>query len=333
MKEIYLVTGAAGHLGNVIVRQLIEEGHWVRALILPGENVEGKFPQGVELFTGDITDLESLRPFFTAPEDASLHVIHSAGIISIASKVQAQMEAVNVGGVKNIIALCKEYQVAKLVHISSVHAIPELPHGETISEADYFHPDLVVGPYAKTKAQATALVLNAAEEGLDATVVHPAGIVGPYDYGRGHITQLVVDYCSGRLFAGVKGGYDFVDVRDVARGTISACKKGQKGACYILSNRYISIPEFLNLLHEVSGRPRVKLFLPPWFAKLTVPLSGFYYSLLRQTPLYTAYSLYTLSSNAQFSHEKASRDLGYTTRPFKETLADTVDWFRKQGRI
>ena len=333
MNAMYLVTGAAGHLGNAIVRQLLEQGETVRGLVLPGEQTEGKFPDGVELFAGDITHRESLRPFFTTSDNAPLVVIHSAGIVSIASKTQKKMHDTNVGGTQNIIALCKEYQVQKLVYVSSVHAIPELPHGETVSEAELFHPDLVVGPYAKTKAEATALVLEAAANGLDASVVHPAGIVGPYDYGRGHTTQLILDYCSGRLFAGVKGGYDFVDVRDVASGTIATSRRGRPGGCYILSNRFVSIPEFMDLLHEITGRTRIKFYLPLWFARLTAPLSELYYALLRQPPLYTAYSLYTLSSNARFTYEKASRELGYKVRPFRETVEDTVTWLKEQGRI
>lgn len=330
---VYLVTGVSGHLGNVIARQLIEEGQTVRGLVLPNDQIEGKLPSGVQVFTGDITDQDSLRPFFTVPKGVSLRVIHSAGIISIASKTQGKMRATNVGGIKNILALCQEHRAEKLIYVSSVHAIPELPQGETISEVDHFHPDLVVGPYAKTKAEATALVLEAAAGGLDASVVHPSGIVGPYDYGRGHTTQLIVDYCTGRLLAAVKGGYDFVDVRDVAKGVVAASKDGKCGDCYILSNQYISVSDFLQSLHEITGLPMIKSFLPLWLAKLTAPLSERYYAFLGQPPLFTPYSLYTLASNAQFTHEKATTELGYTTRPFQVTLEDTVHWLRDQGRI
>jgi dihydroflavonol-4-reductase len=70
-----------------------------------------------------------------------------------------------------------------------------------------------------------------------------------------------------------------------------------------------------------------------WFAKATSGMSELYYRILERTPLYTAYSLYTLSSNSNFSHEKADRELGYTTRPMVETVSDTVDWLRTQNRL
>lgn len=330
---VYLVTGVSGHLGNVIARQLVEEGQTVRGLVLPSDRIEGKLPEKVQVFVGDITDRESLRPFFTVTKGVSLRVIHSAGIISIASKAQFKLRATNVGGIKNMLALSQEYGVEKFIYVSSVHAIPELPHGEIISEVDHFHPDLVIGPYAKTKAEATSIVLEAAAGGFNASIVHPSGIVGPYDYGRGHTTQLIVDYCTRRLFAAVKGGYDFVDVRDVAQGTIAASREGTRGACYILSNRYISVADILQSLHEITGLPNIRRFLPLWFAKLTAPLSERYYRLLGQPPLYTPYSLYTLASNAIFTHEKATSELGYTTRPFQITLENTVNWLKAEGRI
>jgi len=73
--------------------------------------------------------------------------------------------------------------------------------------------------------------------------------------------------------------------------------------------------------------------LPRWFVNATAPIAELYYKILRQPPLFTSYSLYTLNSNALFSHQKATDELGYTTRDMKETLGDTVTWLKEQGRI
>ena len=117
--------------------------------------------------------------------------------------------------------MCLKYHVKRLVYVSSVHAIPERPKDEVISEINQFDPRDVVGLYAMTKSKATQIVLGGVLLGLDAVVVHPSGIIGPNDYGHGYCTQLVMDYLDGRLTAGVNGGYDFVDVRDVADGVNS----------------------------------------------------------------------------------------------------------------
>lgn len=335
MSALYLLTGAAGHLGTALAHQLSSQGQSVRALVLPGDTNASYLADlpGAEIVHGDICDAQSLAPFFANPEGRELIVIHAAGIVSIASRHIQKVHDVNVGGTKNILALCQKHKVKRLVYISSVHAIPEAPAGTIICEVPQFDPSAVCGLYARTKSEATQCVLDAAKAGLNACIVHPSGIIGPYDYGHGHLTQLILDYMRGRLTACVKGGYDFVDVRDVAVGVLACCEKGKAGACYILSGHYVSVADLLFRLHQLTGKRAIKTILPLWFARLTAPLSELYYKILRQPPLYTAYSLYTLSSNAAFSHEKASQQLGYQPRALDETLLDTVAWLRDQRRI
>ena len=317
-------------MGGVVTQRLLDKGEDVRVFLFSSRK---DVPEAAKPYYGDIRDKDSLRPCFEDLGGRELVVIHCAGIVTIASKFEQSVYDVNVTGTKNIVDLCAEYGASKLVYVSSVHAIPEQPRGTVMTEISDFDPEKVVGLYAKTKAEATAYVLRAAGEGLEACVVHPSGIVGPYDHGRGHLTTLVIDYYKRALTSGVNGGYDFVDVRDVAEGILFACGKGRRGQCYILSNRYFKIEEILTMLHEITGKKRIRSFLPIWFVKLTAPLAELYYKILRQTPLFTSYSIYTLDSNAAFSHEKATEELGYTTRDMKTTLTDTVNWLREQGRL
>lgn len=331
MSELYLVTGAAGHLGSTLVIKLLELGKKIRVLVLPDEK---NIPKGrLEVCRGDVSDKAGLAQFFDNPNNDELILIHCAGIVTIASKYVQRVYDVNVTGTKNIVDLCVEHSVKKLVYVSSVHAIEEKAAGETICETTAFDPKSVVGLYAKTKAEATAYVLAAAKNGLNASVVHPSGISGPYDSGKGHLTMLVIDYYKRRLTSAVNGGYDFVDVRDVANGIIACCEKGRQGECYILSNKYFSVREILFMLHEITGKKEIKSFLPLWFVKGTASLAEAYYKILRQPPLFTSYSIYTLNSNAAFSHKKADEELGYTTRDMRQTLTDTVKWLRDNNRI
>lgn len=330
MEKLFIVTGASGHLGNTIIKKLLERGERVRALVLPNEQSPALEGLELEIFEGDICRADSLEPLFTVSEPSEIIVIHTAGIVSIASKFQQKVYDVNVKGTANVVQMCLKHTVRRLVYVSSVHAIPEKSGGEVITEVKDFSADSVVGLYAQTKAQATQLVLDSVKEGLDAVVVHPSGIIGPQDYGRGHTTQLILDYLEGRLVAGVEGGYDFVDVRDVADGIIAAVDKGRCGECYILSGQYLTVRELLTHLYMITGKRKIKSILPLWFARMTAPLSEIYYRLLRQPPLYTPYSLYTLCSNSRFSYEKAARELGYTPRNISETLKDTICWLMKE---
>lgn len=332
MEEVYLVTGGAGHLGTAVVQMLLESGKQVRILALDQERHLPKGP--VEIIRGDVCNPASLKPFFNNPKGQEQILIHCAGIVSISTRNTEALYRVNCQGTSNIIEKALESRVKRMVYVSSVHAIPEKPKGVTITEVSDFSPDRVVGHYAKSKAIASASVMEACRgRGLPACVVHPSGIIGPYDHGRGHTTALLTDYCSGRLTASIDGGYDFVDVRDVAEGILSACSKGRIGEGYILSNRYFRVQELLELLCTLTGGKRISHTLPLWFLKGTASLCEAYYQWRGTPPLFTAYSIYTLNSNGLFSHDKADRELGYHTRDMRNTLLDTLEWLREQGRI
>ena len=333
MKKVYIVTGANGFLGNTIVKKLVNQGNEVRALVLPDDKLHSLDGVNCKIYKGDVTKKETLNEIFDVSGDTELYVIHCAAIVYIKSKYDPKVYDVNVNGTKNIIDKVLEKN-AKLVYVSSVHAIPEKPNGEVMTEITDFNPDKVHGEYAKTKSEIANYVLEMCKtKNLNACIMQPSGIIGPNDYGRSHLTEMILDCAKGSLTACVKGGYDFVDVRDVADGVINACEYGRKGECYILSNKYVEVEELLNMVCDSLGKKRIKTVLPMWFAKLTAPLSEIYYKILKQPPLYTKYSLFVLTSNANFSNEKAKKELKYTTRDMKETIKDTVDWLKENHRI
>lgn len=329
-KVRFLVTGAAGHLGSTIMRLLKDAGCEAHGLLRPGENPRVE-DERFRYFTGDMRDRESLRPLFENAEDRQLIVIHTAAIISIAKRMPSALHAVNVDGVRNILALCQENAVCRLVHVSSVHAIPELPNGLVMREPSSFSPDAVIGGYAKTKAEAAQLVLDAAASGLDAVIVFPSGILGPYDEGGNHLIQLVADYLDGKLPACVAGGYDFVDVRDVAQGCLLAAERGRAGEGYILSGHYLSIKKLLDTASSISGNKKTRV-IPTWLAQAAVPFVELDARIHGTRPLFTGYSLHTLNVNGRFSSEKAQRELGYTARDPRETVADMIAWLRSHKR-
>lgn len=333
-RDIYIVTGANGFLGNNIVRELSQKDNCqVRALVSSMNRADALEGLDCEIFEGDVTKPETLAEIFTVPANARTYVIHCAAIVYIKSKPNPAVHKVNVLGTKHVAE--KTLAIgAKMVYVNSVHAIPELPQGETMTEITDFKPDKVEGIYAKSKAEAARDVLDMVKmRGLNACIVHPSGIIGPYDFKTTHLTQLIIDAATGRLKAGVKGGYNFVDVRDVVAGILSACAHGKAGECYILSGHYVSVADLLQMIAKATGRRPIKNFLPLWLAKLTAPLSEIYYNLKKQPPLYTKYSLYTLESNANFSHAKASRELGYSPRQPQATINDTVEWLKGVGEI
>ena len=332
MYHNYLITGATGFLGSAVVQLLLAHSCRVLALLKNSDPLICTLPNHVAVFYGDLTDKESLRDFFAAGGD-DFCVLHCAGLISIASKPDEALYAVNVQGTQNILDLCQEYHAAKLVYVSSVHAIPEKPAPETITEPDRFAPDGILGDYGKSKSMATALVLEAAQSGLNASVVLPSGILGPGDLARGNMARMLLAFWRGRLPLGVKGGYDFVDVRDAAAGVLACTERGKAGECYILSGHYASIQDLLALTASPLGRKVPRLCAPAALAGCAAAIVEKIGQLRGKRPFFTPYSIAVLRSNGIFSNRKASRDLGFHARPLKETLRSTILWFQGQKLI
>lgn len=327
----YLVTGARGHLGSALLRLLSRRGQQVRGLVLPGEGKKGPALPGVELIEGDVCRPESLEPLLAGLDGRETALIHTAGIVDISGARTEEMRSVNVGGTANVVELCRRAGIGRLVYVSSVHAIPEGDPLGVLRETCAFSPDKVVGSYAKTKAEATALVLSAARQGLPAVVVHPSGILGPYESGGNHLVQMVRDYLAGKLPACVRGGYDFVDVRDVAAGCVAAAERGRAGECYILSNRHYEVREVLDMVRRQKGGRKLPV-LPMWMARAAEPLLRWGAQMAGRRALYTRYSLHALHSNDRFDHSKATAELGYRPRDLRLTVRDTLRWLERRPR-
>ena len=329
MFDKYLVTGATGFLGRAVAEELVRRKAQVHALVLHDDPYTDLLPKEVRTVIGDVCDKSSLSDFF-ADADSRTCVIHCAGIVSVASRPGPRLYQVNVGGTWKVLRQCMEHDVGKMVYVSSVHAIPEKSKGCTISEDCEFSPGLVDGDYAKSKAAATELVFDAAERGLNASIVFPSGIIGPGDLQGGSFTSMAKSFLSGKLPFAVRGGYDFVDVRDVARGILACSESGEPGKGYILSGCYVTIRRMLQLVGKAAKLKYRSICLPLGLARLAAP----YYerrSLRERKPLFfTPYSVSVLASNGQFSHAAASERFAYQPRPIEETLGDMTAWLLNQ---
>lgn len=321
----YIVTGAYGHLGSTITEALLSRGAKVRGLVMQNEKPAISLTEfaGAEIITGDVSDPASMERLFDA--EGEKVVIHTAGIVSIANKIDKKIYGVNVLGTQNIIDLCARHG-ARLVYVSSVHAIPDTKKAKTIKEITRFDPGKVKGAYAKSKAIATQLVMDAAEKGLDACVVMPSGILGPFDSGRNHLVALIKDFLIGKLTSIVKGGYDIVDVRDVAAACINAADMSLRGETFILSNAYCSIKDLCDHVSGLTGVRRIKIILPVWVPYMLSPVLDLYYKLRKVRPLYTAYSLTVVQSKAAFDNSKARKVLNFRPRSIFKSIKDTVNW-------
>ena len=308
-----LVTGATGHIGNVLVRLLQERGESVRAMLMPGEDPSPLNGLAVETIEADVLDYRSLLRAF----DHIDVVYHLAGIISILPGKDHMLQAVNVIGTRNVIQAARSCGVRRLVYTSSIHALRRVPDGVLIDESIPFDIEHALSSYDSSKASASLDVLKAVHDGMDAVIVCPTGVIGPYDFRRSELGQLILDCVEQKPMFYVDGAYDFVDVRDVAHGLILAGDKGRCGESYILSGERIAVLDIIKIVQEILGRRLFRLKIPFSLARFTARLTPLYYRLSHVKPRFTSYSLETITSNSFISHSKARLELGYLPRPLR----------------
>jgi dihydroflavonol-4-reductase len=321
-----LITGSTGHIGNVLVRLFSERGEKVRAMIMPGEDPTPLNGLDVEIIEADVLDYQSLLKAFS---DIDV-VYHLAGMISILPGRNDMLHAVNVMGTRNVIQAARSCGVRRLVYTSSIHALQRVPEGILIDESVPFDTVHAISSYDSSKASASLDVLNAVRDGLDAVIVCPTGVIGPYDFRKSEMGQLILDCVDEKPMFYVSGAYDFVDVRDVAQGLILAGEKGRCGESYILSGERIAVFGIIKIVQEILGKRLFSLKIPFSLATFTARLTPLYYRLTHVKPRFTSYSLATIISNSHISHTKAQRELGYHPRPLRESLSDTVKWFKNR---
>ncbi|RCK75672.1 MAG: Dihydroflavonol-4-reductase [Anaerolineae bacterium] len=321
-----LVTGATGHIGNVLVRKLVEQGEKVRAFYWYRENPLSLSGVDAELFPGDILDRNSLQRAMEGVDT----IYHLAGVISIMPGPNPLIWRVNVEGTRNILELAKKKCVKRLVYTSSIHALRRIPTGRIIDESVGFDPDNPYGEYDRCKAIASLDVKRAAQEGLDAVIICPTGVIGPYDFYHSEMGEFLQSVAQGQLIFYIEGAYDFVDVRDVVAGLISARAAGRRDEIYILGGHKVNIKELIKTVSRITRKPTLNIKLPLFLAKVIARISPYYARIMNFRPRLTPYSIEVLRSNSDISHQKATRELGYKPRPIFETISDTVKWFLEE---
>lgn len=325
-KGISVVTGGKGHVGFALVKELASREENIRLLLRSDSPVFDKIK--CEKVMGDICDLEILEKAFEGAET----VYHVAGVVDISGTKDKQLWAVNFEGTKNVVAACKKTGVKNLVYVSSVDAIRVDDSMDVITETNDFNPDLLEGTYAKTKAAATRYVLDSADESLKVCVVHPSACIGPYDNNRTSSMITAINLYSKGFFSLTFdfGGYNFVDVRDVAKGMVAAAEKGGNGECYLICGKAYTLNEFMCALADVCGRRHPRVVFKKKYIDTIIPAFEMITSAAKIPPVVNEYAIRKICENCNFSYAKAERELGYSPRPLEDSLRDTIKWLKKR---
>ncbi|MBK6930374.1 MAG: NAD-dependent epimerase/dehydratase family protein [Saprospirales bacterium] len=322
------LTGASGRIGNVLVRRLLEAGHQLRILQRRDSPALAGLP--LQRVQGDLLDPAALSDLARGSEV----LVHLAALISIHGARHGRVWQVNVDGTKKVLEACLRQGVRRVVCFSSVHAFSDFPLDGAFDETRPLALDSRMA-YQRSKAEALALAMRfAAGRGLEVLALCPTSVIGPGDYGPSLSGQMLIDFYRRKIPLLVPGGFDWVDVRDVAQAAEAALTRGRNGEAYLLSGVYARMPEFARLVETVTGKAVPKYVAPNGLIRLGLPFVAVYARLTGTRPLYTGEALDALQYGSnRISSEKARRELGFSARPLEETVADSYTWFRQNNYL
>jgi len=321
-----LITGACGHIGNVLTRELYKQGHTnLRLFVQPNEDISHVKEYACEIVQGDIRDGRAVRK---AAKDCET-VFHLAGVVTVSNRYRQRVMDINYGGTKNVVAACMAQGAGRLIHVSSTDSLKRLQDGR-IDETHEAKPKTLKSVYAQSKAMANAHVFCAAAHGLDAVVVYPSSVLGPHDYQHTLTGGMIKRYLTqGKIQVYFDGRYNFVDVRDAANGMIQAWRKGEQGQGYMLAGNDCSIEDIIEAVQTSVGTRIRKMRVPVFLVYIAAALAPIYSRISGKQPIMSKNAIDVLRADTKVSSDKAAKAFGFSARSLQNTIDDTIAWLRK----
>ena len=323
-----LVTGSTGLLGYSLVEELLAQGHTVRAMVRSSSNKRLVEQLDVERVQGDLRDRSSLQAAVQGCQ-----WVFSVGALFWSERIQDVYDA-NVLGQRWFMEASQAAGVERFIHVNGVTSVGHSADHELLDEN--FVPNLL---HMANHTEISLFLgyvemLKMAARGCPALTVTLTFLLGPNDLIPSPSGQLLVAYLNRRVPGYPAGGLNFIDARDTAKALILAAEKGRVGERYIIANENMRFRAFFDLLAEITGVPAPRVRLPHQILYplgVIAPLVSQY--ITHQRPIMTIPRARMADFAYYYRNDKAVGELGLTFRDLRETITDTVRWFRDNGYI
>jgi dihydroflavonol-4-reductase len=321
-----LVTGASGFVGAAVAGVFRREGFPVRILVRtssPRTNID----PADQVFVGDMRDRASVA----AALKGARYLVHVAADYRLWAPSPDDIIRANVEGTRIMMEEALRAGVERVVYTSSV-ATFDLRAGGIADETRKLPADAAIGAYKRSKVMAEDVVIDmVARERLPAVIVNPSTPIGPRDVRPTPTGRIIIEAASGRMPAFVDTGLNFAHVEDVAVGHLLALRRGVLGERYILGGENLTLRQVLTEIAWIVGRrpplmklPRAAIYPFAYGAEFAARFTG-------KEPFATVDGLRMARYHMHFDDAKARRELGYTSKPYRDALVEAIDWFATAG--
>lgn len=320
-----LVTGAGGFVGRHLVSRCIDRRDEVVGLDV---TVRPPLPPGAEPVIGSVTDRATLDRAMEGCEA----VIHCAALTGLWQRRSAGYDTVNVGGTKAVLDAAEAAGINSVVVVSSFVTLISGPRGglETVDERLELPVGAMLGPYPRSKRR---LELLCRAHPVDPVIVLPSAPVGPGDHGLTPPSRMLADLAGGRLPAMLDCTWNFVDVRALADGILTALAHGRPGRRYLLAGENLDTDGLREIVEPLLGRPFPRFRVPYPVAVAAGYAEAGIAALTGSPPKGPLTGIRLAGPRRRFDTGRAGHELGYQVVPVAPAFADALDWMRAERLI
>lgn len=345
-----LVTGATGFIGQHIVQTLLKRGYSVRAMRRAGRDLPGIAASKVEWVDGDLDAPETLR----AAMRGCPGVIHCAGFYPRDGLDMQAARQKGVGQIRNLFDECLAQRVARVVYISSPATLgvgdvskltredktgmlrpdPErqAPERRGLNETDFYVPGTVQNAYFEAKWAMEAEVYRYMLRGLAAVVLVPSAVFGPGDH-KPTSGEIILRIARGKMPALIGDTFNMVDVRDVADSAVTAMERGRPGRRYILGGSNLSVADFGEAVSHLAGVDAPRFHLPAAPVRGVARAAEKIGRRIGANPPAWVVGTDLMALCRPLLDERARAEIDHTARPYRQTLTDSIAWFRENNYL
>ena len=328
MKRIFL-TGANGHTGANVVRELLARDYQVVGLVRENSDLRSIAGLDIEIRKGDLLDYESLVKAMQGC-DAVIHTTANNANWLPGGK---DLDGTNTSGTENMFKAAKQHAIPRFIYTSSIGAFGGSPDQATQrNESDWNeNPHM---PVWKSKVKSEKLAHRLAQTlGLDLVVLIPSAIFGPLDFRQNPPTKTFLTILNGRGFVW-DGIFPYVHVEDVARAHVDALTAGEPGERYLIHGVSMHLYQVAEMVEKMFGIRMPKMNPPKFVMRNVGRLLDTIGNFTKKPPLFD-HRIYDdlMALNGNLDNSKSKQAFGIEYRSLEQIFADTVAWVIHAGMV